>query len=136
NAQALSLMGSLLRAGVAPQEAVKLALPLMNQNPAGSMIRLIKDDLEKGLGLTVAMKRASFLTPFHVRLLERAEERGDLADTLTSLGELYNERFERARMTAMALFEPMMIMGIGLCLLPVLIQLYFSVFSVGRYITF
>lgn len=121
-------LGLLLEGGVTAYEALSLIdslLPPMYQ-PA---LRQARDDLRSGVPISQALKRHGLTTAVSMRLLQISERSADLANMCSRIGLFYEDTVDRAIAWFSKVFEPLLMLLVGLMVGVIVFLLYTPVFQ-------
>ena len=96
-----------------------------------SSMDAIVSGVKKGDGLARPIKEAEIFPPFAVHLLEVGEETGRLDDMLLQIAETYDRDLRNTTKRLIALFEPAMILVMGLIIGAMVVSMLYSIFSIN-----
>lgn len=108
-----STLALLVRRGVPLHRAADLAAATAMEPCLREQVRGLADQAQEGCGLGEAARRAGLFAPSLVWLLEAAEARGEAAEALEDIAQIYQSRFDRALDRAAALTGPLAELLIG-----------------------
>jgi general secretion pathway protein F len=125
-------LGTLLQSAVPLINGLSLVKEVINNQIIAGTIEPIKNGVKKGEGLVAPMKKAGVFPPLSLHLLEVGEETGNLPAMLLQAAEVFEEdvRIEIKRL--ISLFEPMMILLMGVVVGVIVISMVFSIFSISE----
>lgn len=106
-------LGSLLSAGVAILDALKIVSNTVGNNYFRSGLNEAASYVEKGVPLSVAVRRNAVFPVMMSQLIAIGEETGTLDKSLARLANFYQESAERKVKTLTTLLEPLMILLMG-----------------------
>ena len=121
-------LGLLLEGGVTAYDALALIeslLPAMYR-PALMQARI---DLRSGVAISQALKRNGLTTAVSLRLLQISERSADLASMCSRIGQFYEDTVDRAIVWLSKVFEPLVMLGVGLLVGVIVFLLYTPVFE-------
>jgi general secretion pathway protein F len=96
-----------------------------------SSMDAVVSGVKKGDGLARPIKEAAIFPPFAVHLLEVGEETGRLDDMLLQIAETYDRDLRTTTKRLIALFEPAMILVMGLIIGVMVVSMLYSIFSIN-----
>ncbi len=125
-------LGTLLQSAVPLVHALTLVKEILNNQIIAESIEPIKNGVKKGDGLVGPMRKTGVFPPLSLHLIEVGEETGNLAAMLTQAAEVFENdaRVEVKRL--IGLFEPAMILLMGLVVGLIVITMVFSIFSISE----
>lgn len=123
-------LGLLLRGGIPAVKALQMTQPLLPGNLRDALGEAIRA-VEQGQSMSDSLRSAQLTTPVALRLLRAGERNGQLADMLEQASAFHDkevgywiERFSR-------LFEPILMLVIGLVIGGIVILLYLPIFELA-----
>jgi len=125
-------LGTLLQSAVPLVHALTLVKEILDNQIIAESIEPIKNGVKKGDGLVGPMRKTGVFPPLSLHLIEVGEETGNLAAMLTQAAEVFENdaRVEVKRL--IGLFEPAMILLMGLVVGLIVITMVFSIFSISE----
>ena len=123
-------LGMLLRGGIPAVSALEMAGGVLEP---GLRFRLeaARNAIREGLPLSEAFHRHGLTTPVAMRLLRVAEQTGSMSEMLESAAAFHEEELARAVDLFMRLFEPALMMMIGLLVGAVVLLMYMPIFELA-----
>ncbi len=125
-------LGTLLQSAVPLVQAQTLVKEIINNQVIAETIEPIKNGVKKGDGLVGPMRKTGVFPPLSLHLIEVGEETGNLAAMLTQAADVFENdaRVEVKRL--IGLFEPAMILLMGVVVGLIVITMVFSIFSISE----
>ncbi len=123
-------LGLLMQAGMPVLQALELArglLPLSLQ-PA---VAAARQDISEGRSLSAAFEARGLATPVSRRLLRVAERTGAMGDMLERTAAFHDEDISQAIEWFVRLFEPLLMVGIGIVIGVVVLLMYAPIFELA-----
>ncbi|MFZ5757959.1 MAG: type II secretion system F family protein [Pseudomonadota bacterium] len=123
-------LGLLIDGGIPMVRALHITsrlLPPATRAQAGQVILAI----ERGAPLSESLEGAGLSTPVASRLLRAGERNGRLADMLERTAQFHDEEITRWIDAVMKLFEPMLMVFIGLVIGMIVVLLYLPIFELA-----
>lgn len=106
-------LGILLGSGVPLLAGIRLAGDVVVNRAMAAVIDEVAGNLEKGLPMTGPIRNSGLFPPLAVQLMEVGEESGQLDEMLLRTAEVYDANVRTGVKRALALLEPVLILGLG-----------------------
>ncbi|MBI1733220.1 MAG: type II secretion system F family protein [Gammaproteobacteria bacterium] len=106
-------LGILLGSGVPILTGIRLAGDVVRNRALAAVVEDMGASLEQGLPLTGPLRKSGLFPPLAVQLMEVGEESGQLDQMLLKTSEIYDGNVRIAIKRALALLEPVLILGLG-----------------------
>ncbi len=123
-------LGMLLAGGITVSQALEMARGLLTTSfhvsltQAGLLIR-------QGRSISEAMEAAGLVTPVSLRMLRVGEKSGDMGAMMEHIATLHDEEIARWLEWFTRLFEPLLMIFIGLIIGGVVVMLYMPIFELA-----
>ncbi|MDR3370136.1 type II secretion system F family protein [Rhodoferax sp.] len=130
HAQLYRTTGMLVRGGIAVPKALQLGATLLgdaDRTRLGQAISLIHE----GRSLSHALEGAQLADPVATSMLTVAERTGDLADMLERIAAFHESRLQRSVEITSRLFEPLLMIVIGLVVAAIVVMMYLPIFDLA-----
>jgi general secretion pathway protein F len=124
-------LGTLLRSTVPLIQAMNIVKEVIGNQAIASTMESVKSGIKKGEGLTKPIRDADIFPPFALHLLAVGEETGRLDDMLLQIAEAYDRDMRTALKRFVALFEPLLILVMGLLIGTMVVSMLYSIFSIN-----
>ena len=124
-------LGTLLRSAVPMLQSISIVREVVSNTVILSSMDGIVSGVKKGDGLARPIKEAGIFPPFAVHLLEVGEETGRLDDMLLQISDTYDRDLRNSSKRLIALFEPAMILVMGLIIGVMVVSMLYSIFSIN-----
>ncbi|MDA2933882.1 type II secretion system F family protein [Acidobacteria bacterium AH-259-D05] len=124
-------MGTLLRSAVPLIQAINIVKEIVGNQAIASTMEAIKSGVKKGEGLAAPIREAQIFPPFALHLLQVGEETGKLDDMLLQIAETYDRELRTALKRLIALFEPAIILVMGLIIGVMVVSIIYSIISIN-----
>jgi len=124
-------LGTLLRSAVPMLQSISIVREVVANTVILSSMDAIVSGVKKGDGLAKPIRDAKIFPPFAVHLLEVGEETGRLDDMLLQIAETYDRDLRNTTKRLIALFEPAMILVMGLIIGAMVVSMLYSIFSIN-----
>ncbi|MDD5138143.1 MAG: type II secretion system F family protein [Candidatus Omnitrophota bacterium] len=124
-------MSILIESGVPILYALEIS-----ERSAGSIrmtdaISYIKRNVKEGRSMAVPMEKSEFFTPMVVQMIAIGEEIGELSNMLKRIAKYYQEYLETFVSRLATIFEPLMIVFIGVIIGGMVISIFMPIFSIA-----
>lgn len=91
----------------------------------------VRDRILTGHGIADSLAQSGIFPGLIVRMVSVGEDSGQLPEVLGKVADLYEDQVEVSVMTAMGLFEPIVICVFGVFILIIILAIYLPIFSVS-----
>lgn len=123
-------LGTLLRGGVALLQALDNAKEVVGNRLIASAVEEVGKGAREGKGIAVPLAATGVFPKLAVSMIQAGEEAGQLDVMLLRVGSAYEESLKQSVKRFMSLFEPMMILGMGLVIGFIVISMLVAIFSI------
>jgi len=123
-------LGTLLRNSVPLINALSLVKEVVNNMVIAGAIEPIKGGVKKGEGLVTPMRKTDVFPPLSLHLLEVGEETGNMPAMLLQAAEVYENEVRVEIKRFLTLFEPLMILFMGVLVGVIIVSMVYSIFSI------
>jgi len=127
--QFASTMATLLSAGLPITRALTITGRVMDNCAVGRTVIGCVPGIEEGRRLGDVLKGNPYLPPLLVEMAGVGEESGALEDTLTTIGEYYDNEVQQASTKALSMLEPAITIVMGVVIGFIVIALYLPMFT-------
>ncbi len=124
-------LGTLLRSAVPLIQSINIVKEIVGNQAIASAMEPIKSGVKKGAGLSKPIREAEIFPPFALHLLQVGEETGRLDDMLLQIADTYDRELKTAMKRLIALFEPAIILVMGLVIGLMVVSMIYSIFSIN-----
>jgi general secretion pathway protein F len=124
-------LGTLLKSTVPLIQSINIVKDVVNNQAIASTMESIKSGVKKGEGLTAPIREAQIFPNFALHLLEVGEETGKLDDMLLQIAETYDRELKLSLKRLVALFEPVIILVMGLVIGVMVVSMLYSILSIN-----
>lgn len=124
-------VATLIESGVPILYSLEIAERSMGNLIMAGIIRQIKEDVRRGKSLNSALERSGFFEPMVVQMVAVGEEVGDLPQMLKRIDTFYQEYTETFLARFTALFEPIMLMFMGLVIGMMVLGMFLPIFKIA-----
>ncbi len=123
-------MGMLLQGGIAVVPALGMARELLDEDMRNALDRALVD-IRAGVALSEALEKAQLAPPVASDLLKIGEKAGDMGEKMIRIADFYDEETARWADWFARLFEPLLMLVIGLFIAFVVVLLYLPIFELA-----
>ena len=124
-------LGTLLHSTVPLIQSINIVKEIVENQAIASTMESIKSGVKKGEGLAAPIREAEIFPPFALHLLAVGEETGRLDDMLLQIAEAYDRELRISLKRLVALFEPAIILVMGLIIGVMVVSMLYSIFSIN-----
>jgi type II secretory pathway component PulF len=128
---ALHILSALLRRGVLLSEALRVVAATAASGPMREGLRAVTNQVESGEALSSALTQAKLVPTTAVEMVRIGEETGDLAGMTARAATEMREAADQALERFLALFQPALIVGVGLIVGVSLYALFSAIVAVN-----
>ncbi len=125
-------LSSMIGSGLNILDALSIAGETANNEVLRKAINGVKEQVEKGVSISVALSRYRVFPPMLINMVAIGEEAGTLDEMLTKVADFYEEEVDRTVDALTSLIEPMMMVFIGGVIGFIIIAMYLPIFKMGE----
>lgn len=125
-------LGTLVHNAVPLVQALGIVREISGNRVIARAIRTVAEGVKRGEGVARPMRQAGVFPPLAVHLIEVGEETGRLDTMLLRLAEVYDKDVRAAVKSFIALFEPVMILVMGLVIGGIVISTVLAMVSINE----
>ena len=129
-----STLSTLHSAGVTILVALENSADVVTNSYARSVLRKIRNKVEKGLTLSEALRSEVFFPPLMSQLAETGEKTGELSKMLDELSLFYEKEISRRLNIFIQLLEPSVILILGLAIGFIVVSILLPIFEINKFI--
>ena len=123
-------LGTLLNSAVPLIQSISIVKEIVGNQAIASTMEKIKAGVKKGEGLVAPIRESGIFPLFALHLLQVGEETGQLDTMLLRVADTYDRELRVALKRFIALFEPAMIVIMGVLIGVIVVSLMYSIFSI------
>ncbi len=124
-------LGTLLQSAVPLIQSIGIVRDVVSSKVISTAMDGVIAGVKKGDGLATPVKQAKIFPAFAVHLLEVGEETGRLDEMLLQIADTYDRELRTSIKRLVALFEPLMILFMGLVIGLMVVSMLYSIFSIN-----
>lgn len=125
-------LGTLVHNAVPLVQALGIVREISGNRVIAQAIRTVAEGVKRGEGVALPMRRAQVFPPLAVHLVEVGEETGRLDVMLLRLADVYDKDVRSAVKNFIALFEPVMILLMGVVVGAIVISMLLAIVSINE----
>jgi type IV pilus assembly protein PilC len=125
-------LSSMIASGINILDALEIAMDTSTNEVVRKAIKRVKDQVERGISLSIALARSNIFPPMLVNMVAIGEEAGTLDEMLAKVAEFYEEEVDRTVDGLTSLIEPMMMLFIGGLIGFIIVAMYLPIFKMGE----
>ncbi len=122
-------LATLLVSGVSILEALDIVAGTAGNVVIQHGLQRVRKDVEEGKTLVEPLRKVGIFPPMVTQMVAVGEQTGELDQMLEKLADYYEEEADGAIANMMTLFEPVMIVFLGVVIGGIVISLYLPIFS-------
>lgn len=130
HAQMYRTTGMLVQGGIAAPRALQLSMELLGREDQQRLQRAIAL-IREGRSLSAALEQSQLGDPVATSMLTVAERTGALAPILERIARFYETRLQRSIELTSRLFEPVLMIVIGLVIGAIVVLMYLPIFDLA-----
>jgi len=127
-----SEMATLVESGVPILYSLEIAEHSVGNLTLGDIIRKVKEDVREGKSLSSPMQESGFFDPMAVQMVSIGEEIGELSNMFKRLNVFYQEYVETFLVRFTSMFEPVMLIFMGLVVGVMVIGMFLPIFQITQ----
>lgn len=128
-------LGILIAAGVDLINALRVATALVGHLPMKESIQAANEKVREGTSLHLALNQTKVFEPMVIHLIANGEASGRLPDMLDYVANYQDAEVSRLIDTSLTLFEPILILMMGMVVLFIVLAILLPIFELGQIIT-
>lgn len=125
-------LGTLLNSGVSILAAMHIVKGVVVNNSLKLMLDQVYNDLKQGRMLSSSLDQHRVFPSLAVNMLGVGEESGNMPEMLEKVGDMYDKDLKAAIKSFTALFEPMVILVMGLVIGVMVVSMLLAIFSLNE----
>jgi type IV pilus assembly protein PilC len=127
-----SEMATLIESGVPILYSLEITEHSVDNLIVAEVIRKIKEDVREGKPLNQPLEKSGFFEPMAVQMVTIGEEIGELSSMFKKLNTFYQEYVETFLVRFTSLFEPIMLLFMGVIIGTMVIGMFLPIFQISR----
>jgi len=127
-----SEMSTLVESGVPILYSLEIAEHSVNNLTMADVIRKVKDEVREGRTLSQPLAQSGFFEPMVVQMVNIGEEIGELSQMFKRINTFYQEYVETFLTRFTAMFEPIMLIFMGIVIGIMVIGMFMPIFQLSQ----
>ena len=123
-------LGMLLRGGIAIMPSLAMTTGLL-QGPLRSQLAQASRKISEGVPISQAMEGCGLTTPVSSRMLRVGERTGQMGEMMERIARFYDDEIARWVDWFIRLFEPLLMLVIGVAIGGIVVLMYFPIFELA-----
>ncbi len=124
-------LGTLLNSGVAVLQGLEIAVDTLTNRPLRSAVRQTASTLKEGGSLSDTLTASRVFPPLAIQMIKVGEESGRIEEMMLRVADIYDREADVSVRRALALFEPVMIVGLGVLIAGIIMSVLVGIISVN-----
>ncbi len=125
-------LGALLNSGISILSALNIVKEILTNQILRDSLDLVYNDLKQGWMLSASLEKNQVFPQLAVNMLGVGEESGRMPEMLEKLGDMYDKDLKTAIKSFTSLFEPMVILVMGLVIGAMVVSMLLAIFSLNE----
>jgi general secretion pathway protein F len=125
-------LGTLLQGGVPMVRALEIARQVVGNLKLGEAVDHVQRGVKQGMGVVRPLEETGAFPPLSIHLIGVGEETGRLDAMLLQVANVYERETRTAIKNLVALFEPLMILAMGLIVGAIVISILLAIYSINE----
>jgi len=126
------VLGTLVKGGVPILKALEIVTSTLTNTVFSRSVARVQTGLKEGQGVAEPLRRAGVFPPLFIHMVTVGEETGKLEDMLLSIATTYDSEVERGSKRLLSLFEPVIILAMGVVVGTIVLSILWAIFSVNQ----
>jgi type IV pilus assembly protein PilC len=127
-----SEMSTLIESGVPILYSLEIAEQSVGNSIVSGVIRQVKESVRDGRTLTAPLEKSGFFEPMVVQMVNIGEEIGELSAMFKKINNFYQEYVETFLTRFTAMFEPVMLLFMGVVIAAMVIGMFLPIFQIAQ----
>jgi len=125
-------IATLLESGVPILYSLEISEHSVGNLTLSEIIKNIKDDVRSGKSLSQPLEKSGFFEPMAVQMVMVGEEIGELPEMFKKINKFYQEYIDTFLTRFTAMFEPIMLIFMGVIIGIMVIGMFLPIFQIAR----
>lgn len=123
----------MFQSGIDLLDCLEASKRLVNNLALADALAVVREGVQSGLGLSVAMRSSGEFPPLVLRMVKVGEDSGNMSDSLENISEMYNRDVDESVEGLIAIIEPALTVVMGLIMAWIAIAVFGPVYdSLGK----
>jgi general secretion pathway protein F len=124
--------GTLLQSGVPIIEALRISRDVIDNDTVSKKLAVIEDGVSKGRGISQPLRESGIFPPIVTQMVTVGEEAGRVEETFLLIAERFEAETKSLIKRFVSLFEPALILIMGLVVGFIVISMLVGIFSINE----
>ncbi|MFH0738275.1 MAG: type II secretion system F family protein [Candidatus Omnitrophota bacterium] len=124
-------MSTLIESGVPILYSLEITEHSVNNSIMAGILHRVKDDVREGKSLSQTLEKSGFFEPMVIQMIAVGEEVGDLPQMFKRINTFYQEYTETFLVRFTAMFEPIMLIFMGLVIGIMVVGMFMPIFQIA-----
>lgn len=125
-------IGTLLQSGVPILEAIKISRDVIDNDTVSKRLAMIEEGVSKGRGVSAPLRESNVFPAIVTQMVTVGEEAGRLEETFLLIAERFEAETKNHIKRFVSLFEPALILLMGLVVGLIVISMLIGIFSINE----
>jgi type II secretory pathway component PulF len=125
-------LGTLLQSGVPIIEAIRISRDVVDNETVSRKLIAIEEGISKGRGISLPLRESGIFPPIVTQMVTVGEEAGRLEETFLLIAERFEAETKSLIKRFVSLFEPALILIMGLIVGFIVISMLIGIFSINE----
>jgi len=125
-------MSILVSSGVTALDAMHISTEVINNQPIKTAVKKAADKVREGEHISVSLEKTGYFSPLVLQLVQNGEASGKLGEMLERSARAEENEFGGVTAMFIALFEPAMILLMGLVVLFIVVAILIPIFDMNE----
>ncbi len=125
-------MSILVSSGVTALDSMHISTEVINNEPIRSAVLKAADKVREGENISIALENTGYFSPLVLQLVQNGEASGKLGDMLERSARAEETEFAGITAVFIALFEPAMILFMGVVVLFIVVAILVPIFDMNE----
>lgn len=130
-----SELSTLIESGVPILYSLEISEQSVGSLIMGDVIRQIKENVREGKSLSQPLEKSGFFEPMVVQMVLIGEEIGELSSMFKKISIFYQEQVETFIARFISMFEPFMLLFMGLVIGTMIIGMFLPIFEISQVVS-
>ena len=127
-------LGSLLENGVSMLVALDIVKNIAGNILISEAVETAAIEVGKGQGLGAALSGRGIFPQLSIQMIQVGEQSGELESMLTKISDVFENEVETSILRLTSYLEPVMILGMGICVLFIVLSICLPIFEMNQLI--
>lgn len=131
NARFTRVLATLLESGVPILRSFEIVADSVGNEIVGDSILVVKKEIEAGESISKPLEKAGMFPAMVVNMIDVGEESGNLVEMLNKVADFNERELEQAIRDMLAMFEPIIILILGVVVGVLVVAMYLPIFGLA-----